>query len=550
MKMKYVFCLFFGLGIFSSSAQQVVYSESFEMGCANLFDPFGTGCYPDWIATSGTPDIFLALVPPPDGFRRLNFKAYYLGACDYPNDEILAESAALNFDFQAGTTYTIRYWMRGQAENWGWFLVPNALYEARTGVGCHSGFFLPPIPNGSVALEGGAPQGPFILNDWIQVEQTITPTTDFEQLWFRPMNNIPPPPNAPVNGLTTVEIDLVEIEIMACSQTAPVINDCVYNSETSEGTLYWDPVPDAVEYEVNIFGGDSACGCEFGPFSQTKTTPTNSLELPSNIVTKCFSYTVQAICPDGQLSPIASGCYDNNDFCVEPPCDLEVGFDLPVAVCFGDPITLVNQSTNYNSYLLMVCRAGADGTCDGFWLDSGWQNNELGTIDLAQTYNNWSGGLDWIMECGYTYRVALAVRNDCSSWLSETQFITVNCPPCPDLDVQMLPPFETGNEQHSERSFANGDQPSLLSSNTTVVEVVPNPFHAETQLRFELSKAATLSLELYGLDGKLLRRETSDLEAGAQTWTIPGHWMPTEGLYHFLLKVNGQVINGKLLKTK
>ncbi len=546
--MKYVFCLFFGLGIFSSSAQ-VVYSESFEMGCANLFDPFGTGCYPDWIATSGTPDIFLALVPPPDGFRRLNFKAYYLGACDYPNDKILAESAALNFDFQAGTTYNIRYWMRGQAENWGWFLVPDALYEARTGVGCHSGFFLPSIPNGSVALEGGAPQGPFILNDWIQVEQTITPTADFEQLWFRPMNNIPPPPNAPSNGLTTVEIDLVEIEIIdTCHLSAPTLLGCNYNEDAALTTLNWESVAGAVEYEVFVNIGDPLCGCPFDNFSFTNTTPTNSLEITGNFTTKCFSYTVRAICGNGQQSPPVTGCYDGGEQCVEPPCDLEVGFELPAAVCLGDPITFVNQSTNYNSHLLMVCRAGADGTCNGFWLDSGWQNNELGTIDLAQAYNNWSGSLDWIMECGYTYRVALAVRNDCSSWLSETQFITVNCPPCPDLDLQMLPPFETGNEQHSERSFANSDQPSLFSSPNPPVEVLPNPFTSTTRLQFDLAQAANLQLALYGMDGRLLHREVAHFEAGLQHWNIKEDWLPGPGIYTYRLKVNQEETIGKLLK--
>ncbi len=348
--------------------------------------------------------------------------------------------------------------------------------------------------------------------------------------------------------LTSTRAELNPSLMAENSCGTPILESCQFNATTGEATLHWSEVPGAIGYEVEVLLDDPECGCgPIGTFNFTDNVPSNSYTLPGAFFARCLSYTVRTICSKGVLSDPVEGCYDAGANC-EPVCETTAGFYLPTEACFGDPIHFANQSTNYDRYRIYVCIAGPDNQCNGNSVNSGWQNSQLGSLELGQAYNDWSGTHDWLMWCGKTYRVTLAVQSDCENWITETKFITINCPPCPENRGNLLPADQTGLTRTPIIKSSDLGQTSL-SSNTALVEVVPNPFQEETQLRFELSNAATLSLELYGLDGKLLRRESSDREAGAQTWTIPGHWLPTEGLYQFILKVNDQIINGKLLKT-
>ena len=328
----------------------------------------------------------------------------------------------------------------------------------------------------------------------------------------------------------------------------PTLASCQYNAATGEATLNWSEVPGATGYEITISVDDPECGCQLvGGFQFTDIVSSNSYVIPGAFFAKCLSYTVRTICYQGLLSDPVTGCYDAGANC-DPPCETAAAFYLPTEACFGDPIHFVNQSTAYDRYRIYVCIAGPNNQCNGNSVNSGWQNGPQGSLELGQAYNDWSGASDWLMWCGNTYRVTLAVQSDCENWVTETKFITITCPPCPDNRGGRLAPEQSGLTENLVINQADVEQ-SRLSVQTVQVEVVPNPFQAETQLRFELSEAATLSLELYGLDGKLLRRETSQRAAGAQTWTIPGDWLPTEGLYHFVLRVDEAIINGKLLKT-
>ncbi|MEL6635782.1 MAG: T9SS type A sorting domain-containing protein [Bacteroidota bacterium] len=555
--MKYLCTLLLLCGIMASNFThaQVTFSESFESFCPNESDALAGSCFPGWIAPSGTPDIYIfPSIPAYDGSRYLNMAPFYRDQnfCDNPSGALLGETAAFNFDFEAGKTYRISYAMRGEAQRWEWMLLPQALPAINSTDPCSTSYLLPDVPNDALVLDGGAPPGAFLINDWVEVEQTITLTQDYEQLWFRSSNNTPTPAGT-VFFFSFVHLDLVEIEVIeGCEFSAPKLRDCQYDMATGEGSLHWKPVPGALGYEVEINIGDPACGCPFGNFSFSDNTPTSSYTIPGSFAAKCFSYTVRAICPDGLMSPAATACYDGGAGCVEPPCETTVGFYLPTEACFGDPIHFVNQSTNYDNYLITVCIAGPNQGCNGRWVTSQWQNNDLGALELGQAYNDWSGTSEWELWCGsgaLTYRVTLAVQSECENWLAETQFITINCPPCPENQSHTHLPYQTGQERNSASAPA-GFEPTGVASVLPTVEVFPNPFHSETQLRFELPEAAAIRLELYAMDGSLLRHEESYREAGSQSWRIPDTWLPRQGLYTFVIKVKNEVIVGKMLKVK
>ncbi len=552
MKTKYFFSLLLCLSMFTYSAQAQV-SQSFEGFCASELNALSGSCFPGWVAPSGTPDVYpIPGITAYDGIRFLNIAPFYRDQqfCDNPSGALLGETAALNFDFEAGKTYQISYYMRGEAERWEWMLLSQALPATNSTDPCSTSYLIPAVPANAMILDGGAPQGPFLLNDWVLVEQTITLTQDYDQLWFRPSNNIPMPANTEY-FFTFVHLDLVNIEVLdSCELSAPNLRDCQYDDLTGEGSLHWKPVPGAVEYEVFINIGDPECGCSFDNFSFTTNTPTNSYTIPGSFASKCLSYTVRAICPNGLLSPPATGCYDGGAGCVEPPCETTVGFYLPTEACFGDPIPFVNQSTNYDNYLIQVCIAGTNLQCDGRWVSSQWQNNQLGSLELGQAYNDWSGTHEWQLWCGQgsiTYRVTLAVQSDCENWISETQFITINCPPCPEGGGYAHLPYQTGQERSSASNPFKLEQ-SRQGSGISKVEVYPNPFHSSTRLAFELEEAATLSLAIYGMDGKMLYFQTTERSAGLQYWELDANYLPTEGLFPYVLEVNGEKYHGKLLK--
>ena len=175
------------LGNPNSVRSQVVVNEGFENVCSNYLNPFQLGCFPNWIAPSGTPDTSSVLLPPAyQGSRYVHMYARWDDGCVHPD---CSEGIALNYAFQSGVTYTISYAAKGfsaanpvtQTYTGNWILT-NGLVNQTTATGtCVPSEYTPNIPAGSYPLGNTV----FNNSSWTVNTFTFTPTSNFGQIWFR-----------------------------------------------------------------------------------------------------------------------------------------------------------------------------------------------------------------------------------------------------------------------------------------------------------------------------------------------------------------------------
>lgn len=215
-KTLYMLAFMFFLG--NSAWGQIVYTQGFENPCSNYAYTFQNGCIPNWISTSGTPDTQSSYGAAPEGSRYAHCYAKWDGGCIHPAQ---SEGIALNYTFNAGTTYKITYKMKvnpglnpasqSLAVNW---ILTNGLTNQSGGI-CTTGDNAPSIPAGSVTL----PTPSYNWTSWTLNQHTFTPTSNFNQLWLRNVIS-----STVLNSLaqSTILVDDIQIEII-CNNPAPAI---------------------------------------------------------------------------------------------------------------------------------------------------------------------------------------------------------------------------------------------------------------------------------------------------------------------------------------
>lgn len=221
-----ILCFIFGSTI--SSHAQVV--EGFESNCTNPANAFYTGCIPNWISASGTPDNlsnqnFNAF----EGSKYAHMYASYKSSCSPIKSR--SESIVLNYNFQIGTTYKITFAARGDNSSLisapytvisKWILT-NGLTN-KTGGSCATGEECQTIPPGSQPLLPINSD----LNSWTVNQQVFTASANFSQLWCYAKVT-----STTINGDRTINlsIDAVKIEII-CSPTPSITSPNVYCENT------------------------------------------------------------------------------------------------------------------------------------------------------------------------------------------------------------------------------------------------------------------------------------------------------------------------------
>ena len=167
---------------------QIVVTEGFEESCSSYQNPFYLGCIPNWISASGTPDTYSSSSngTAPQGSRFVNcYATWDYAACTPPER---SEGIALNYPFQAGVTYQIRYKAKGydgmtpsvQTHTAYWLLTSGLVNQ--TGGICAPGEATPPIPASNQPVPNNVS---FNSTSWTSNTHTFTPTANFSQLWFR-----------------------------------------------------------------------------------------------------------------------------------------------------------------------------------------------------------------------------------------------------------------------------------------------------------------------------------------------------------------------------
>jgi len=220
--------LFFIFGSTISSHAQIVVNQGFESNCSNPAEAFYTGCIPNWISASGSPDNLSSFgFTAYQGSKYAHMYARYNYSC-YPAPS-RSESIVLNYNFQAGVTYKITYAARGNNTSFvpytvtsKWILT-NGLTNKTGGI-CGIGEETQAIPAGSQSL----PAINCNSTSWTVNQHVFTPTVNFAQLWC--YLNIT---STTINGSHqfNMHIDDVKIEIL-CTPAPSITGPNVFCENT------------------------------------------------------------------------------------------------------------------------------------------------------------------------------------------------------------------------------------------------------------------------------------------------------------------------------
>lgn len=105
------------------------------------------------------------------------------------------------------------------------------------------------------------------------------------------------------------------------------------------------------------------------------------------------------------------------------------------------------------------------------------------------------------------------------------------------------------NIKVSDTSFVFGATGITELRNTNSVSVFPNPFTDNISITYHLSRAAQVQLDMLNVNGELLKRFDSGLQsAGKHLLNWNTRDLPS-GVYFYRLRVNDEVVNGKLVKN-
>ncbi|MBP6827213.1 MAG: T9SS type A sorting domain-containing protein [Saprospiraceae bacterium] len=162
----------------------------FEESCSNPADAFHSLCISNAQSASGTPDV--ASGGDVSAQSGTKFAHMYAKYCGLNANEFHTEGIILNYQFVAGTSYTITFYMRTVGT-----LAPSEtkiiLVNSMPNLGgienagiCNRVLdVLPAIPANNYVLNTYT-ESEIMTNAWEKKTITFTPTGNFNQIWFRP----------------------------------------------------------------------------------------------------------------------------------------------------------------------------------------------------------------------------------------------------------------------------------------------------------------------------------------------------------------------------
>lgn len=505
MKWTYILMVSLCLIFWNPMAGQDI-CESFETTTCPTF-PFINLCFPDWIPSSGAPSLETnsSITGGPssafDGnqYVQLRVRKQPFNCPNYPD---AGDGIILNYNFQAGETYVISFAVAGFVEEFD-VLLTNGLPAKglATSGACQSVVEIPAIPANSLPLisETNYP-GP---STWTTRTVTITPTTNYDQLWFRGSNITAPDANfesafyldqicvrQPCQGSTCEpKFDLTACaaegdygfillecdDIVGFNWTFPPGSHAIETSrrrysvinQASEGT-----------YTVDItYGGGCVETQTFEIIADCCKPPVDTclLEAPDDV--KCSESRGQV---NITWSPVAGAVAYNVYFTADDPrcCKGGVPFTLPASVVTGTSVNVPGFPGFANCYSVQVA-----SVCD----------------------NGLQGALS-----------------------------TTYC-----VDPSTTCTFGGGLAGGGKRTAA----PQIQD-----VQITPNPAHDVLLIELALETESALKISLFDQQGKQVRREQSPtLEAGVQVYKMNDLQSLADGIYILRVQTEEGIIQKKLV---
>ncbi|MDZ7316000.1 MAG: T9SS type A sorting domain-containing protein [candidate division KSB1 bacterium] len=107
-----------------------------------------------------------------------------------------------------------------------------------------------------------------------------------------------------------------------------------------------------------------------------------------------------------------------------------------------------------------------------------------------------------------------------------------------------------GNAVLAGKMAAVKQKPVLLPSTVELAQNYPNPFNASTQIRFSLPREEWVRLDLYSVDGRLVKNLLHDLRAAGEHRIMIDASDLSSGIYLYQLKAGSEVLSRKLTLLK
>jgi spore coat protein A len=119
-------------------------------------------------------------------------------------------------------------------------------------------------------------------------------------------------------------------------------------------------------------------------------------------------------------------------------------------------------------------------------------------------------------------------------------------------DHDMMRKFYVGEMPlaNANKTSGEGIATSLKTSDKSSYKLYPNPFAAETDLQYRTTEAAKVTVQLYDLQGRLVKDiYTGNVTAGEHNQTIDGKEL-SNGLYMCEIRINGETYRERLVLSK
>jgi hypothetical protein len=110
---------------------------------------------------------------------------------------------------------------------------------------------------------------------------------------------------------------------------------------------------------------------------------------------------------------------------------------------------------------------------------------------------------------------------------------------------------KTEDENNDAISFGvNQDSNELLNTSTILYQNEPNPFDNSTIIRFYLPESLESTLNIYSLQGKLIKEIKGLQNKGEHLVTVANDEFPASGIYYYQLKTNNFTDTKKMMYVK
>ncbi len=212
-------------------------------------------------------------------------------------------------------------------------------------------------------------------------------------------------------------------------------------------------------------------------------------------------------------------------------------------------ITMLNFFTTWCG----PCQVEAPLLQDSIWTEYRDQNFILLAVNFQEGVRQIS---DFTGQYGVTYPVVLDTAGSVFNQYELRFFPTSVIINSDGMVAYVEEGFDIPEFQHVIDSLLNVSsiednlhRHGLIPNSIELIKNYPNPFNNQTRIVFRLSRQNPVSLQIYDVNGKIVREQERYYESGTHNMDISMNGVAS-GLYFYTLKTGSAAVSGKMILQK